>query len=107
MIIDHRTYEIKAGCLHKFLELYGTHGYPVQVKHLGEPVGYYSSGDIGVLNQIVHLWQYESLADREEKRSRMQADPAWQAYLAKSAEAGYTVRQENKILRAAPFWKAK
>jgi hypothetical protein len=30
----------------------------------------------------------------------MQADPDWQAYLKKSAEAGYLINQENKILVA-------
>jgi hypothetical protein len=107
MIIDHRTYDIKPGCLPKFLQLYGTEGFPVQLKHLGQPYGYFTVTDIGPLNQVIHLWKYDSLADREAKRGALQADPAWQAYLAKSGEAGYIARQENKILKAAPFWMPK
>lgn len=107
MIIDHRTYDIRPGCLPKFLQLYGSEGFPVQVKHLGQPFGYFTVTDIGPLNQVIHMWKYGSLADREAKRGALQADPAWQAYLAKSAEAGYVVRQENKILKAAPFFDLK
>ena len=35
----------------------------------------------------------------------MQADPDWQNYLRLSAEAGYLIGQENKILTPAPFFK--
>ncbi len=33
----------------------------------------------------------------------MAADPEWQAYLKKSAEAGYLVSQTNKILMPVPL----
>jgi hypothetical protein len=32
------------------------------------------------LTQVVHLWQYESLADREPRGDAMEAHPEWQAY---------------------------
>ena len=35
---------------------------------LGPPLGWYISMDIGELNQVVHLWGYESLADRASRR---------------------------------------
>ena len=75
MIIDHRTYDIKPGCLPKFLQLYGTEGFPVQLKHLGQPFGYFTVTDIGPLNQVIHMWKYESLADREAKRVRLKHGP--------------------------------
>ena len=37
----------------------------------------------------------------------MQADPDWQAYLARSGETGNLLSQENRILEAAPFFKPK
>jgi hypothetical protein len=43
------------------------------------------------------------MAEREKKRAGMQADPAWQAYLKKSAEAGYMQLQENKIMKSTSF----
>jgi hypothetical protein len=31
----------------------------------------------GPLNQVVHLWKYDSVADTERKRAARDADPAW------------------------------
>lgn len=102
MIIDHRTYTLYPGKLPALLELYAAEGYPVQTQYLGEPYGWFVSSDIGELNQIVHLWKYTDLADREQRRARMQADPRWQAYLAKAAPL--LMRMENKILRGTSFF---
>ena len=52
----------------------------------------------------VHIWQYESAADRAAKRARLKADPEWQEYLKKSADAGYLVSQVNKLLTPTGFF---
>jgi hypothetical protein len=106
MIFDHRTYTVKPGKMKEQLELYEKHGLQVQIRHLGAPV-LYGVAETGPLNTYVHVWAYESAADREQKRAAMQADPEWQAYLAKSAEAGYLTGQENRILTAAPFFELR
>lgn len=105
MIVDHRTYTLHPGNMKKLLELYEREGYPVQTKHLGEPIGWYVSMDIGQLNQIVHMWAYEDLADRARRRAAMQADPAWNAYLEKASPL--IAHMENKILHPAPFFRPK
>src|SRR6202045_2508204 len=79
MIFDHRTYNIKPNRLGKFLETYERLGLPLQRKYLGEPYGFFVT-HIGPMSRVVHLWQYESLADRERRRDAMEADPEWQAY---------------------------
>jgi hypothetical protein len=79
MIFDHRTYNIKPNRLAKFLETYERLALPLQRKYLGEPYGFFVT-HIGPLGRVVHLWQYESLADREQRRDAMEADPEWQAY---------------------------
>ncbi len=104
MIFDHRTYTCRPGTIKKQLALYGEHGFPVQCRHLGHP-WLYSATEIGDVNSYVHIWAFESIADRAEKRAAMQADPDWQAYLANSAEAGNLIRQENKILTAVSFFE--
>ncbi len=101
MIVDHRTYTLRPGTIKDYVELYRKEGLPVQSRHLGQPLGWYVSMDIGPLNQIVHLWAYEDLADRARRRAALQADPAWQAFIAKGAEM--IVQMENKILHPAPF----
>ena len=102
MIFDHRTYTCHPGTLQKQLALYQEHGLETQRKHLGEPIlyGFVETGDV---NSYVHVWPYQDAADRAKRRAAMQGDPAWQSYLQKSAEAGYLVKQENKILVGVAF----
>ena len=102
MIVDLRTYTMVPGRLAAFLEMYEKEGLPIQNKHLGKPNGYFVT-EIGALNQVVHLWGYASLADREKKRAAMEADPDWAAYRKKSAAAGNIHTQENKILKSTSF----
>src|SRR5262245_60546362 len=58
MIVDHRTYELQPGRLRDFLALYEKEGLPVQMKHLGRLVGYFTT-EVGNVNEIVHIWAYE------------------------------------------------
>ena len=103
MIIDHRTYNVKVGKLNEWLKIYEHDALPLQLKYLGHCVGWYVSNDIGPLSQVVHMWAYKNLMDREERRGKMAADPAWGAFLAKSTEL--LINMETKILRAAPWFK--
>lgn len=104
MIVDIRTYTLIPGQLGAFFKLYGEEGYATQTKHLGQPLGYYFI-DIGPQNRLVHVWGYPDIAERARRRAAMEADPAWVAYRGKSG--ALFLRQENKILRAAPFYPAK
>ena len=103
MLFDVRTYTCRPGGIGKHVALYVEKGMAAQKRHLGEPL-FYGLGETGDPNQYVHIWVYEDAADRERKRAAMLADPEWQAYLAASAEAGWLVRQENKLMVNAPFF---
>ena len=100
MIVDHRTYTVAHGGMQAYLERYERVALPIQLRHLGRLVGFYVS-DIGPLNQVVHIWAYDDVADREARRARMAADPAWQAFMKENA--GTFVAQENKIMKATGF----
>ncbi len=102
MLIDHRTYTIHPGRMPAFLAIYAEFGYPVQLQHLGDCVGWYTSMDIGQLNQIVHMWRFADLADRARRRAAVAADPRWPGYLEQAAPL--IQHMENKILNAAPFF---
>jgi len=104
MIVDHRTYTLKPGTLPEYLAKYEEMGLKVQIKHLGRLAGYFFT-EIGPLNQIVHIWAYENLAERDERRGKMAADPAWQAWIKVSSQ--YFVNMENKVMKEAPFFRAK
>jgi len=109
VIVDLRTYTMVPGRLKAFLALYEREGLAVQCRHQGRPLGYFVT-EIGTNNQVVHLWAYDGLADRERRRAALDADPAWTAYRARSAAAGNVQHQENKILKPtsfAPVWKGE
>ncbi|WP_426955817.1 NIPSNAP family protein [Muricoccus radiodurans] len=100
MIIEHRTYTLPHGTMEAYLKRYEEHALPLQLKHLGRLLGFFVT-EIGTLNQVVHLWAYDNLADREARRAALEADPGWTAF--KRINAGSFVAQEVKILRATAF----
>ncbi|UOA34332.1 hypothetical protein DSM110093_04167 (plasmid) [Sulfitobacter sp. DSM 110093] len=102
MIYDHRTYCCRPGTIKKHLALYAEFGFSAQKRILGEPL-IYAQVETGDVNSFVHIWSYKDAADRAARRAQMAADPEWQAYLKKSAEAGYLVSQTNKILMPVPL----
>ena len=53
------------------------------------------------LNQIVHMWAYESLDERTQRRAELNADEDWKAYVEKIRPL--LVTMENKLLIPAPF----
>ncbi len=105
MLFDVRTYTCRPGSIRQHMALYAEKGMAPQKRHLGEPL-FYGTCETGDPNQYVHIWVYENAADRESKRAAMQADPDWQAYIAASAEAGWLVKQENKLMVNTPFFES-
>jgi hypothetical protein len=103
MIVDLRIYTCKPERLAEWVALYKEHAWPLQQKYLGRCLGWYTTAE-GQLNRIVHLWAYDSQADREARRAAMAADPGWQAFVKKSQELGAFLAQENSILRPADFF---
>jgi hypothetical protein len=102
MLLDHRTYTVRVGTLKKQLALYEKHGLAAQKRHFGEPLAWLVS-ETGDVNTYVHIWMYEDAADRNRKRAALFNDPEWLAYIERSAEAGYVIKQESKLMSAAPF----
>jgi hypothetical protein len=102
MIIDLRTYTMVPGRLGAWLKLYEAEGLPIHTRHLGQPIGIFTT-DVGTVNQVVFLWGFESQADRERRRDALEADPDWVAYRKKSADAGNVQHQECKIIKSTKF----
>ena len=100
MIIDHRTYRIKHGMERAYLKTFEELGLPIQLRHLGNLVAYFKT-EIGPVNEVIHLWGYESLADMEKRRAQRDADPDWAVY--KEQTAGMLEIQVNKILSPTKF----
>ena len=102
MLIDHRIYTTRPGGLQKQLALYSSKGFDIQRRHQGDPLAFMLT-ETGPLNSYVHLWAYRDAAHRAEARAALNADPEWRAYMAESAEAGYMVAQENRLLQPVAF----
>lgn len=102
MIVEERVYTTHPGKWREYLALFEAEGLAIQHQILGRMVGYYYS-EIGELNQIVHLWAYESLDERTERRTRLMSDVGFKAYVAKMLPLLQS--QTSRILRPAPFFK--
>jgi len=100
MIYEMRTYRMKVGTVPAYLKLVDEEGIAVQKSHLGQLVGYFFS-EIGALNEIVHIWAYVDLNDRDSRRASLGSDPRWQGFLPKIQALIETM--ENKILKPASF----
>ncbi|HEX6011506.1 MAG TPA: NIPSNAP family protein [Geminicoccaceae bacterium] len=100
MVYEMRTYRLRTGTLPEYLRLVEGEGIAVQEEHLGRLVGYFFS-EIGRLNEIVHVWAYTSLDDRERRRAALGQDPRWVAFIPKIQ--ALIEEMECKILKPAPF----
>jgi NIPSNAP len=100
VIVEQRDYHVYTGRLPELVRLYESEGIPLQEELLGGLVGAFST-DVGALSTYTTLWRYDSYAEREEKRARLQADERWQEFLAKVQPLMHT--QQNRILVPLPF----
>jgi hypothetical protein len=100
MIVEQRTYTALPGRMLEYVAMYQAEGLAIQRPILGNLVGYFTS-EIGTLNQIVHMWAYEDLADRAARREKLLSDPRWKAYSAKVTPL--LLNQENRILTPTVF----
>ena len=100
MIVEERIYTITVGSLAEYVKNYQELGYEVQTRILGNLIGWYWT-EAGPLNQIIHMWGYESFEDRLERRRKLFQDETWLKCIA--ANRPFIISQESKILIPAPF----
>jgi hypothetical protein len=100
MIVEQRDYHVITGKLNELVRLYETEGIELQKSYLGNLLGAYTT-DIGALSTYTSMWGYESFADREERRARLQADSAWRDFLGRIQPLIHT--QQNRILIPTSF----
>lgn len=99
MIVEKRTYTFHPGKLQEFLTLYEKEGLPIHTRYL-PLVGYFTT-EIGTLNQVITMWGYADMAERDERRARLYADPEWIAFGPKTTPLIQTM--ETQILRPTSF----
>ena len=100
MIVEMRTYVLHAGQQGTFLKLMEQEGIAIERRILGRMLGFYSC-EVGTLNQVIHLWGYDSFEDRQQRRARLWADAGWNAFAPKVLPL---IRDmDNRLLTPAPF----
>lgn len=110
MLVEMRTYILHAGKIATFLSAMEQEGLAIERPILGRLLGYYSS-EIGTLNQVIHLWGYDSFEERTRRRTQLAQDAAWQRFV---PQVMPLIRDmHNQLLTPAPFaspetldWKA-
>lgn len=101
MYIEERTYVLHTDAnLQEYLEAYSQIGLPLQKKILGGFIGYFIT-EVGTLNQLTHLWAYESLDDRDARRAALAKEPEWQRCM--KTIKPMIKSMENKIMKPAEF----
>jgi hypothetical protein len=98
MIYELRTYTLAPGKQAEYLKLSGEVGRKIRGDRYGKLEGFWST-EFGTLNQLVHLWSFADLGERQRLREALAQDRAWtQEYIPKIRPM--MLAQENKILSA-------
>ena len=95
MIFEMRTYLMKPGSLPEVEKRFGA-GLPARAK-LSRFGGFWRS-EVGTLNQIIHVWPYKDLNERDAIRAKAIETGVWPVKIQE-----YILEMESKILHAAPF----
>lgn len=96
MIYELRTYTTPAGKAPELARLSGEIGRPIRGNDYGTLEGYWLT-EIGALNQVHHLWSYNDLNHRAERRAALGENADWKnKYL---TQAGPLIlRQDIRLL---------
>ena len=96
MLYEMRTYSFLPTDLPKYLKHAEEVGRPVRGNDYGVNLGYWTS-EFGYLNQVWHLWRYDSYAQREELRAKLSQNEDWTGkYVAVIKD--WVKRQDIRIL---------
>jgi hypothetical protein len=100
VIVEQRDYHVHTGKLVELVRLYEEEGIVIQQEILGGLIGVFTT-DVGALSTYTSLWGYDSFAEREQRRARLQADERWKGFLARIQPLIHT--QQNRILVPTAF----
>ena len=74
MIYEIRTYTLRPRATAEFEKLWGA-AYPARQKY--SPIVGFFHTEFGPLNEVIHIWPYESFEARERARAESAKDPDW------------------------------
>jgi NIPSNAP len=100
VIVEQRDYHVHTGKLADLVRLYADEGIAIQQEILGGLIAAFTT-DVGTLSTYTSMWAYDSFAEREERRAKLQADERWVAFLARIQPLIHM--QTNRILVPTSF----
>src|SRR6266545_7626834 len=103
MIYELRTYTLVPGKQAEYLKLSGDVGRKARGDKYGKLEGHWFT-EFGTLNQVVHLWNYPDLNERDRLRAELAKNEEWtKGYLPQIRPL--LLAQENKILSLVTSFK--
>ncbi len=98
MLYELRTYTVKPGTLGDIVKAAGTVSRDVRGDNYGKLEGYWFT-EIGPLNQVMHMWSYESYDERTRLRGELAKNPRWNGEYIPLIRP-IVVRQDIRLLNA-------
>lgn len=99
-VVGFRTTSLRRGVMPEFRRLMESLALPAQIRHFGAPVALYVS-EVGLQNEFIQLWAFDSLADLETRRAARDREPAWTEFLA--ATESMVMAETTKVTRRVQF----
>ena len=101
MIYDFRVYTLKPGATPDYMAAVKELALPIRKKYGIKLAGWYYS-DIGVLNQVVHIWGYRDEEHLSEAKAQVYADPDWiEKYVPRVKDL--LVEQKTYLMKSPDF----
>ena len=98
MIYEVRTYNLKPGSVPGYEENFAK-ALPHREKY--SKLGAFWHTEFGPLNQVIHVWPYETLGDRTRIREEAAKDPNWPPH----NDPDVYLSMESEIFNPAPFMR--
>ena len=95
MIVEIRTYTLQPGTTAQFEERFGA-ALPVRAKV--SPLAAFWHTEVGPLNQVIHVWPYETMDERTRLRGEATKLQGWPPNVRE-----FVVDQKSQIFIPAPF----
>lgn len=98
-IYELRTYSIKPENFSQFMALTEQN---IALRTAHSPLMGYWTAELGAINQVVHIWEYQSYEERTRVRKQLQQSSEWiESYIKKALP--FIQKQENVVLNAFPW----
>ena len=94
-IYELRTYTLYVGKLNEAIDIYLNYGWPAIKKYEKNLIKYFI-GDIGALNQIIHVWEFDDDNHRREIWKKIFSDEDFLIFASKFRPL--VLKQENFYL---------